>query len=598
MKNILLYSSRLLVGSLLLISGVIKANDALGFSYKLNDYFTEGILGMEFLRPYTLIIAASICILEIVLGVALIFGLKAKLVTTINVLMMLFFTFLTFYSAYFDKVKDCGCFGDALKLTPWESFTKDVVLLFFSIILFIYRKQLFPNMKTTDFKYIIPSVLLIALFAVGVTGWWFPVFFSILVYSLMFIIKRFDQNQWRLLSLSLIASLVFTVYCYNNLPIKDFRPYKLKANIPEGMVVSPDALPELVEYQWEFLVNGKKEIHSTRDGSFPTVQGGEFTNKVETIVIREAEEPKIHDFTIEGTQDDTELFLSKDNVLVVVAYDFAKSSDEGFRVIKKATDQAIKKGYTVIGMTAESAESRAEKVLEYDLNFDFYFCDGITLKTIVRANPGVFEMDRGTIQQKLHWNNIDKLLLETLPTAKLKYNFKLKKQLDSIMLLDQKYRDENYQQNFLKQAKIDSTNLMFIENIFKEHGYPGKSIVGEDTNSTAWYVVQHSGMIEKYLPLIKEAGDKNEIPKRLVAMMEDRYLMSKGEEQIYGTQGRIINMQSENPIQVIWPIKNPETVNARREKMGLTSTVEENSKRIFGSEFVYKSYTLDDIKKL
>jgi len=411
MKNTLLYISRLLVGSLLIVSGVIKANDALGFSYKLVDYFTEGVLGMEFLQPYTLVMAASICIFEILLGVALVFGLKTKLATTLNVLMVLFFTFLTFYSAYYDKVKDCGCFGDALKLTPWESFTKDVVLLFFSVILFLFRKQIFPNKNNQDLKYIIPSLLLIALFSVGVTGWWFPVIFSILVYGLMLIIKRFDENQWRLLSLSLIASLIFTVYCYHNLPIKDFRAYKLNASIPEGMIVSPDALPELVEYQWEFMVNGKKEIHPTRDGSFPTVEGGEFTNKVETVIIREAEDPKIHDFTIEGAQDDTALFLSKENVLVVVAYDFAKSSDEGFKAIKKVTDEALKKGYTVIGMTAESTESRAEKVAEYDLNFDFYFCDGITLKTIVRSNPGVFEMDKGIIQQKLHWNNIDKLTL-------------------------------------------------------------------------------------------------------------------------------------------------------------------------------------------
>ena len=409
MKNILLYVSRLLVGSLLIISGVIKANDALGFSYKLIEYFTEGILGMEFLQPYTLVMAGSICILEILLGVALIFGLKAKLTTTLNVLMMLFFTFLTFYSAYFDKVKDCGCFGDALKLTPWESFSKDVALLFFSIVLFLFKKQIFPNKNREDLKYIIPSLLLIALFSVGVTGWWFPVLFSIIVFILMLVIKRFDKNQWRLLSLSLIASLIFTVYCYNHLPIKDFRPYKINANIAEGMVVSPDAMPEITEYNWKFKVNGEEKVFQTK-GSYPTVEGGTYVD-VTTEVIRAAEEPKIHDFMIEGENDDTELFLSKEKVLVVVAYDFAKSSDEGFKAIKKTTDEALKKGYTVIGMTAETKESRAAKVADYDLNFQFYFCDGITLKTIVRSNPGIFEMDKATIKQKLHWRDIDKLSL-------------------------------------------------------------------------------------------------------------------------------------------------------------------------------------------
>lgn len=408
--NIAILISRLLVGSLLIVSGIIKANDALGFSYKLNEYFTEGILGMEFLRPYTLVMAASICIIEVVLGIALIFGLKAKLVTTLNLLMMLFFTFLTFYSAYFDKVKDCGCFGDALKLTPWESFWKDAILLVFSLVLFIFRKQIFPNKKSEDFKYMLLSIILITLFAVGVIGWWFPVFFALIVFALMFVIKRFDRNNWRLLSLSIIATTVFTVYCYQHLPIKDFRPYKVSASITEGMQVPKDVLPELTDYYWKFTVDGKEKIVKT-NGSYPSVDGGTYVS-VETKVIREAAEPPIHDFTIEGvSSDDTELFLSKDNVLGVVAYDFEKSSDEGFKVVKEKTDEAIKKGFIVIGLTAASIEEREVIKQKYKLNFDFYFCDGTTLKTVIRANPGVFEMDKSVIQQKVHWNDIDDLQL-------------------------------------------------------------------------------------------------------------------------------------------------------------------------------------------
>ena len=408
MKNSIVYISRLLVGSLLIVSGVIKANDAVGFSYKLYDYFTEGVLGMEFLQPYTLAMAVVICFIEIVLGTALIFGLKAKLTTTLNLLMMLFFTYLTFYSAYYNKVTDCGCFGDALKLTPWESFTKDVVLLVFSVILFMYRKTIYPNRKFKDLKYILPSLILITLFSVGVIGWWFPVIFSILVFGLKFIIKRIDSNQWRLLSIGGIAALVFMFYTYNHLPIEDFRPYKISENISEGMEVAPDALPEITEYSWKFKVNGEEKIYLT-NGSYPQVDG-DFID-VETKIIQEAEAPKIHDFTIEGTEDDTQLYLSKDNVLVIVAYDFSKSSDEGFKRVKNTADAAIKKGYTVIGLTAESVESRVAKKSEFGLNFDFFFCDGTTLKTIVRANPGIFEMDKATIKQKLHWNDIDNLKL-------------------------------------------------------------------------------------------------------------------------------------------------------------------------------------------
>jgi len=410
MKNTLLYISRLLVGSLLIVSGVVKANDTMGFSYKLVDYFTEGVLGMEFLQPYTLLMAGVICAVEIVLGAALIFGLKSKLVTIANLAMMLFFTFLTFYSAYFNKVTDCGCFGDALKLKPWETFQKDVVLSFFSIILFIYHKQIFPNKKEEDFKYILPSIVLIILFAVGVIGWWFPVFFAVLIYAIMFVAKRFDTNSWRLLSISAIATGLFVYYTLNHLPIEDFRPYAVEKNIVEGMVPAPDALPELTEYMWTFDVNGKT-VTKTTFGDYPVVEGGKNTG-VTTKTLREAEEPPVHDFTIETeAQDDTELILGKDNVLMIVAYDFKKSSDEGFKAIKTLTDNAITKGYTVIGLTAEDAPTRASKIKEYNLNFPFYFCDGTALKTVVRANPGILEIDKATIKQKLHWRDIDQLEL-------------------------------------------------------------------------------------------------------------------------------------------------------------------------------------------
>ncbi|MBK7965923.1 MAG: DoxX family membrane protein [Bacteroidetes bacterium] len=112
--------SRILVGVLFIISGLIKANDALGFSYKLDEYFV--VFHMEFLSSVSVALAMFICIFEVALGVALLVGYRMVMVSWLMLLMILFFTFLTFYSAYFDVVKDCGCFGDALKLKPWESF--------------------------------------------------------------------------------------------------------------------------------------------------------------------------------------------------------------------------------------------------------------------------------------------------------------------------------------------------------------------------------------------------------------------------------------------------------------------------------------------
>ncbi len=121
--------SRVFVGILFIISGFIKLNDPVGFSFKLEEYFSQGVLDLPFLMPYALAISIFVVIFEVVLGVFLLIGYRKKFTIWSLLLMILFFTFLTFYSAYFNKVTDCGCFGDAIKLTPWESFTKDVVLL-------------------------------------------------------------------------------------------------------------------------------------------------------------------------------------------------------------------------------------------------------------------------------------------------------------------------------------------------------------------------------------------------------------------------------------------------------------------------------------
>lgn len=146
----------------------------------------------------------------------------------------------------------------------------------------------------------------------------------------------------------------------------------------------------------------------------------------------------------------------------------------------------------------------------------------------------------------------------------------------------------------------DSINIIKVEKIISRYGYPGKSLVGEPTNESAWYVIQHSKKISNYLPLIEEAATKGEIPFTRFAMMQDRYLTQQGKEQIYGTQGQgklIANKQTgkEEFFTYISPIQNPEKVNERRKKAGFTTTVEENAKRM-GIE--YKVYTLDDIAKI
>lgn len=200
--------------------------------------------------------------------------------------------------------------------------------------------------------------------------------------------------------------------------------------------------------------------------------------------------------------------------------------------------------------------------------------------------------------------------------AQNKYNPILKKQLDSVMVLDQKYRDTltllmtpdkanvttkamgmtiaAATNHYWKlQNAIDSTNTLFVEAIFKRYGYPGKTLVGDNTNEAAWYVIQHSKKIDDYIPMIKEAAEAHELPFKLYAMMLDRYLMNKNQEQIYGTQATMRKLKASGKSEwFIWPIKNPETVNQRRKEAGFPDTVEENAKRM---DIAYKVVRLSDI---
>lgn len=359
----LVWVSRIIVGVLFIISGLIKLNDPVGFSFKLEEYFSQGVLNLPFLMPLALSISIFVVIVEVLLGILLLIGFKPKFTVWSLLSMIVFFTFLTFYSAYFNKVTDCGCFGDAVKLTPWESFTKDIILLVFILILFFGRKHI---------KSIFSS-----------------------------------KVNWIIGGASLVACILFANQVLNHLPSVDFRPYKIGANIQEGMSVPDNAPKAVYEYAWRFKVNGDDKIVVT-NGEYPSVDG-EFID-VETTEIQKGYEPPIHDFTIEQDgQDFASEILAEDNLIMVIAYDLAKSNTDFFSEVATVTSKAQDKGYTVVGMSASSAE-RANKVKnDYDLDFDFYFTDETTLKTIVRSNPAILVLKRGTIQQKLHYNDIDQL---------------------------------------------------------------------------------------------------------------------------------------------------------------------------------------------
>lgn len=371
--KVLVGVSRIFVGVLFIISGLIKLNDPVGFSFKLGDYFAPEVLNLPFLEPYALVIAVLVVILEVLLGVMLIVGYAKKFTLWSLLLMIVFFTFLTFYSAYFNKVTDCGCFGDALKLTPWESFSKDVVLLV--LILVLYKGS----------RYIQPF------FSKGVR--------SITVF------------------ISLILCLWLGLHVLEHLPVIDFRAYKVGTNITKGMQTPADAPRAVYQYNWSFDVNGQQKTVINR-GEDPKIDGTLLG--VETSVLQKGYEPPIHDFSIErdGTDYTTQM-LEEEHLLVVIAYNLNVAQNDGFIAIKEATDTAIEKGYTVIGISASSTPETEKLAAKYDLDFKFYFCDMTALKTIIRSNPSIIRLEKGTILQKLHFNDVDQLKLKALKNTSL-----------------------------------------------------------------------------------------------------------------------------------------------------------------------------------
>ena len=314
--KLIVHLSRIFVGAMFIFSGFVKLVDPIGSQYKFEEYFSEGVLNLEFLIPYALPFSIVLIIVEIMLGVSLLLGYKSKTTTWSLLGLTTIFLFLTWYSAYYNKVTDCGCFGDAIKLTPWETFWKNVLLIGLILILLIGVK----NIK--------------ALFS-----------------------KRINTS---LIILSFVSFSYIIFHVLNHLPIIDFRAYAVGKNITEGM-----QFPE--------------------DGSIPPV----------------------HDFMLEDTQNDlAPEILKMDKVLLIIVYNASKSDNKGFIEIKNIADKAISEGYNVYGVSASFEDDLILIQNNYDLPFDFLFCDETTLKTMLRANPGVITLNKGTVTGKWNWKDI------------------------------------------------------------------------------------------------------------------------------------------------------------------------------------------------
>lgn len=361
--NFVYQLARIIVGVLFIFSGFVKLVDPLGFSYKLEEYFAPGVLGLEFLVPLALPIAVFIVIFELLLGVTLLLGFARNFTRWSLLVMILFFTFLTFYSAYFNKVTDCGCFGDAIPLDPWQSFYKDLILLVLILFIFIFKQYFNPIFSK-------PLSFLIFLVSFGVSGF-------------------------------------LSYYGLNHLPIIDFRPYHVGADITASMTAPEDAPKPVYNYFWKFDVDGTEKTVVTQ-GSYPNIKGKLITYRTE--LVEEGYVPPIHDFSIEQNgRDYTSIFLAQPRVLLIAAYNLSKTKLEAWQDVLPILEVAQDQNYRVVVLTSSGENDQIELNKTLKAELDFYFTDETAIKTIVRSNPGFLIVHKGFIKQKVHWHDVDEL---------------------------------------------------------------------------------------------------------------------------------------------------------------------------------------------
>jgi uncharacterized membrane protein YphA (DoxX/SURF4 family) len=370
MQKIALNFSRWFVGVLFIFSGLIKANDPLGFGYKLQEYFE--VFHLTFLSNWATGIAIILCVLEIVLGALLLFGFWRNQVTKGLLALIIFFTFLTFVSAAFKVVTSCGCFGDAIPLTPWQSFTKDLILLVMIIYLFIHRSKL--ESITTN------------------VAW-----------------------QKRLASLVLLTSLLFGLFTYNFLPILDFLPYKIGSSIPESMKIPEGAMPDefLIMYQLKNKATGETKIMSDKDYLKLEVwkdNNWEVVGNPEKKLIKKGYDVKIKDLLIadaSGTDYTKELIENPYYNLVVVAYDLKNANENAIAETNAlALNAADQFNIRTVLLTSNSAQDADAFSKRMKLFMEVFYADAVPLKSMVRANPGVLLLKNGVIINKWHYHNL------------------------------------------------------------------------------------------------------------------------------------------------------------------------------------------------
>jgi len=356
--------ARILFGIVFIFSGFVKGIDPWGSTYKFTDYFNA--LGMEWLIWASFPLGVLLAFAEFAIGVAFLFNWRMPLFSWLALLFMAFFTPLTLWIAIKNPVTDCGCFGDALVISNWETFYKNLVFITLAIVSVVNRNWFEKQVRTK-----LPLIL---------STLTFVVYFAIVYQS------------------------------YNHLPMFDFRPYKIGTNIPDAMS-TPEGAPQ-EEYENIFYYRNKNtgKVKKFAEDNYPWKDTVNWVyDDMESILIQEGFEPPIHDFTIETPDGDNiiDFFIYDENfVFMLVAYDLQKSSTKFQADINTLANWALEQELSFICLTSSLQE---ESMVFADANnapYEYFNCDEITLKTMIRSNPGLLVIKDGTVLGKWHFNDI------------------------------------------------------------------------------------------------------------------------------------------------------------------------------------------------
>jgi len=359
--------SRIILGVVFIFSGFVKAVDPLGSAYKFADYFTAFKLG--FLEFLSLPMGVFLSAFELVLGITLILGYRKRMVYAVTLWFMVFFTLLTFILALFNPVSDCGCFGDALILTNWQTFLKNVGLMVFVLILWGPRKKL------------------------DTVG---PVL-----------------REWAIIAALYVVASFFSFWNYRHLPLLDFRPYDVGTVIREKMEV-PEGMP-VDEYETSLVYTNKetgKSSSFTMDNYPKDTLLWEFETS-ESKLVKKGYEPPIHDFALMDAYGDEiaeEILDDPGYSLIMISHDLTEAP-EGALIAAGEWSQLeiLADDFSFLAVTSTTTAEVDAISSELLLGYDFLAADEIMLKTIVRSNPGFVLLKNGAIMGKWGWRDFPDL---------------------------------------------------------------------------------------------------------------------------------------------------------------------------------------------